>query len=529
MNELHLPWDRSALEGFLPKIISTGEADKVDLKTSFDLSDVQHQAEFLKDISAIANTYCHHYKNHGFIVFGASANSISYTTFPNNEDHLQATIDDLVKKYIGPFITTHLFIFEQDNKQLGVLVIPSSNNAPHVFIKDIHKRYVGDIYVRNGTTTSKAQPGDFVRFFSQRLEEHTYNFQQKIYDVQRQVYDLGTKLKKVKIGDLDGSIEEKKSVKLPQVAEPAGLVSELIDTILTKEEDVISKGMFNEVIKINKFLDSDVIPWDIGKEDKEMSATILSNIETESQEFWLAIISLVSKDDKGVYDDVLVKAVSYLARKIESPMSTSYTESGKSIRYYPLFISLYLISIIAVAKKKDKLLKRVLKLELKSRSHYDDPLPITYILFLIRRAGGIFHPMYSRYPQNKWIDPVATYTKQIIDKFFAPNNLLEDKEEEFYNGEYVLCLSPMDVIDKETQRPMISTPSSGNYLFMGGSAPIITRFLKNDKEWLKKVFDRPLEDLLEEFDQKAVKLSNGFWGDGFQSGAMDAAFPEKKN
>ncbi|MFA6514145.1 MAG: ATP-binding protein [Patescibacteria group bacterium] len=530
MEELHLPWDRATLEGFLPKIISTGEAGKVDLKSSFNMSDIQHQGEFLKDISAIANTYCHHYKNHGFIIFGASANSILYTTFPDNEDHLQATIDDLVKKYIGQFITTHLFIFGKDDKQWGVLVIPPSNEPPHVFIKDIHKRYVGDIYVRNGTTTSKAQPGDFARFFSQRLEEHTYNSQQKIYDVQRQISDLNIKLKKLKVrpSDVSGVAEEKKSVKSPEVIEPAGSVSELINSLLTKEEDAVSKGMFDEVNKINNFLDSDVIPWDIGKEDKEMSTAILSNIGSASQEFWSAIISLVSKDDKGVYDDVLVKVLSYLSRKIESPDGTPYTEWGKSIRYYPLFISLYLISIIAVAKKKDKLLKRVLKLELNSRSHYDEPLPITYVLFFIRRAEGIFHPMHGGYPQNRWIDPVASYTKQLIDKIFITDDPIRDKEREFYIGEYVLCLSPMDVIDKDTQKPMISTPSAGNYLFMSGSAPIITRFLKNDKEWLKKVFVRPLEDLLEEFDQKAAKMSSGFWGDGFQSGAMDAAFPEKK-
>src|SRR3989344_5060985 len=103
--ELHLPWDQDTLETLLRKVVSIGENTKVDLKRSFDLSIVQQQAELLKDISALANTYDYHYKNYGFILFGVAETEITYTTFPSNKDHLQATIDDLVKKYIGPFIT----------------------------------------------------------------------------------------------------------------------------------------------------------------------------------------------------------------------------------------------------------------------------------------------------------------------------------------------------------------------------------------------------------------------------------------
>jgi len=531
--ELHLPWDRNSLEILLRKVISTGETSKVDLKSTFDFSDVQHQAELLKDISAIANTYCPHYRNHGFIIFGAAKCNISYTTFSDNEDHLQASIDDLVNKYIGPFITSHLFIFKDLGNQWGVLVIPPTRSAPHIFIKDTHKRYRGDIYVRNGTITEKAHPGDFARFFRQHFEEHTYDFQQNIHDLQRRVLKLDKRLSKIKIlppqegKTVVGTYEKKEIIEQPKDSQT---VTEIIDNLLAREEDVVSKGLLEEVQKINNFLDSDKISWTISTADKKQSKVIFSKIETISSEFWSAIISLVLKDEKGIYDDDLVKTISYIARQNEPPSGVTYNDWGKNIRYYPLFVTLYLITIIGVAKKRDKLLKRIFKIELQSRSHYLEPHSITYMLFLIRRANNVLHPLYSGYPQQKWCDPVASYTKSFIDKILNPIDPMWDKEREFYNGEYVLCVAPMDIIEKETKKPMIGQPSSGLYVFDSSAVPIITRFLKNEKDWLQKVFERPLEELLYEFDQTAKNLgkSSGCWGSGFCYGAMDAAFPEKK-
>jgi hypothetical protein len=529
--QFHLPWNRNTLESLLHKVISTGETTKVDFKSNFDLSGNKQKAELLKDVSAFANTYDHNYRNHGFILFGVMENKIIHTSFPNNEDHLQANIDDLVNKYLGPFITTNFFIFDDGGKQWGVLVIPPTRNAPHVFIKDIHKRYRGDIYVRNGTITEKALPGDYARFFRQHLEEHTYNFQQSISDLQHQLSDLHSRLKRTekplrrRKKQIIESKEKEIAVEPSKEGQP---VTEIINDLFAKEEDIVTKGLFEEVRKINKFLKSGEIPWAISTADKKQSEEICSKIESISSEFWSAITILVLKDEKGIHDNALVKALQYLARQIEPPSGTSCTEWGANIRYYPLFIALYLISIIGVAKKRDKLLKRILKINLQGRSHYEEPLPITYILFLIRRANGVFHPFYSRYPQQKWCDPVASYTKLLIDKILNPDDPLWDKETAFYRGEFVLCITPLDILEKETKKPMIGHPSSGSYLFISSTVPILTQFLKDEREWLKKVFERPFEELLSEFDQTAMGLAPpGCWTMGFHQGALVAAFPEK--
>jgi predicted HTH transcriptional regulator len=249
-DDLHLPWDRDSLEALLRKVVSTGETTKVDLKGILDLSTVQQQAELLKDVAAFANTYSHHYRNHGFIILGATQGQLSYSAFGNDEDHLQATIDDLVNKYLRPFITTHLFIFGEGEKQWGAIVVPPTRNAPHVFYNEIHKRYRGDVYVRNGTTTEKAQSEDYARFFRQHLEEHTYEFQQSINDLQRQVLSLRAQLKKIQ--STPASRKGRRSTAADHAAESSSSqqqpkqyhsITDRIDELFAKEEDEIIKGL----------------------------------------------------------------------------------------------------------------------------------------------------------------------------------------------------------------------------------------------------------------------------------------------
>lgn len=532
---LHIPWSREELEELIKKIIPTNETNKVEFKRDYDLGNIEHKGEFLKDLSAIANTFDYDYKNHGFIVFGVSQNTITFCTFPNNEDHIQATIDTLVKEYLAPFIKTFLYIFEDKGNKWGVLVIPPSRNAPHIFIKDIHKRYKGDIYVRDGTTTSKASPMDFARFFRQHIEENNYEINYKIRNLQQDISSLSEKLKKLLKKPI--VIKEEKTVSeeiLPRgnVIEFSNdkSISEFIDETLTKEENHITKGLLNETRKINEFLISSEIAWNSFSTDRDKSHEMVSKIELVCNEYWSSIIKLMKKDDKGIYDDSLVSSINSLSIMWDAPSGISYTEAGKNIRYFPLIITLYLVFIIGVAKKKDKLLKRVLGLKLRTKSHYDEPLPISYSLFFVRSASDLIQPLYEAFPRSKWCDAIASYTNILIDKILTFDDEFIDKEAEFYKGEYVLSLSPLNIYEPVSKVFSLNRPSSGLYLFMPVANPIISKFLKEEKDWLKKVFNRSLEEIFKDFDNIAGKLaySGGCFGSGFTGGASKIAFPESK-
>jgi hypothetical protein len=529
--DIHLPWDRASLEALLRKIVETGEASKVDLKRSFEMADGPQQAEFLKDVAAIANTYNHHYRNHGFLIFGAQNNAIVGCAFPDNEDHLQARVDDLVKRYLGPFITTHIFQFSEGDKQWGAVVIPPTRSAPHVFIADIHKRVRGEVYVRSGTTTTKAQPEDYARFFRQYLEEQTYVFHENISDLRRTVTALEKRLPQSKRNLPSGADDtEFEPQSQPQTATPAPTrsLTDRINAALVKEEDLIARSLLEEARKIDGFLRSGEVPWACQVLDKQRTTETLQKIEEVCQELWLAIISLAARDEKGAYDDALLRAVSYLAKAVDPPLGVSFTELGRNLRYYPLIVALYLICITGVSKKRDKLLKKVLKLELQGRSRYDEPLPITYALFMIRRAGEFFQPLHQDHPRTRLCDPIATFIKSLTDRLLDSDDPLWDKETDFYAGECVLSISPLDSLEKATNRPMIGHPSSGLFLYASEATPIINRFLRKEIGWIQRLFDRPLDEVLAEFDKMAPQLASpGCWTTGFAGGALEAAFPDK--
>jgi hypothetical protein len=533
-NNLHTPWTRDTLKELLQKIILTTETNKIDFKRDFSLSDSKQKGEFLKDVSAIANSYDVNYQNHGFIIFGIYQNRITFCSFPGNEDHIQATIDELIREYLGSFFSTQFYIFDKEGKKWGVLVIPPTRNAPHVFIKDTSNQSRGDIYVRVGTTTSKASPVDFSRFFRQYIEEYDNGLQYKIGNLQNQISILSKKLEKRIKTDFVSKKGKELTTETTEIEQNSKSgdnkpISEVIDGILAKEESIIAKGLLQEAKKINEFLMTNEIPWDAFLKDRNFSEPLISKIEEISNEYWVSVIKLLAKDDKGLYDDCLVKSVKYLSVTWDLiPGIGSYTEAGKNIRYFPLVVTLYLIFILGVANKKDKLLKRILSIKLRTRSHYEEPLPIVYALFLIRSATNFFDPFYEQFPRGRWCDAVATYTKLLIDRILVFDDMFWDNDAEFFKGEFVLCLSPLNITELISKITIVERPSSGLYLFMPVANPVISRFLKEENDWLSKVFERPLKEILIGFDKIVGKIAyrDGCFGEGFAGGASRIVYPE---
>ena len=529
--ELHLPWDNNALESLLLKIIQTGETTKVDFKVELNLDTADQRAELLKDISAFANTYDDAYRNHGFILIGIKNNQIIGTSFPQEVDALQASLDQLIKTYIGPFIQTHVRAFNSDGKTWGVIVIPPTRKAPHVFIKDIANKYRGDIYVRRGTITEKAMPEDYPRFFRLYVDEYTYELKQQLGNLRFELNEIEKKLDLVKKEKQKALSLEKPEVDTKKVLEKKASLNLLqeIENAFFLEEDPIKHGLIKEARKIQSFLESNSIPWALQIPSREDGEKLLRNIEEISEIYWAALINIVLKDEKGKYDEAIIQSLGYLARYYEAPVGTSYNNLGINIRYYPLIVSLYIIFIVGAFKKRQTLLKKVADIELLRRSLYEEPYHIAYSLFFIRRAEEVFQTQHGGYPKSRWCDAVASYTKTLLDRKVHIDDCFWDKDANFYIGEFLLSLLPLDIIDKNTGTPIIGHPSSGLFIYINDSIPAIRRFLKNENKWVAKIFRRPFEDILKEFDETEKKLERrgGCWAEGFVSGAFETVFPEK--
>ncbi len=533
--ELHLPWDNNSLEKLLLKIVQTGETAKVDFKQTLNFDTAEQKAELLKDISAFANTYDDAYYDHGFIIVGVKQNQLIGTAFPQKDDNIQSQIDELIKNYIGPFIKTHVRIFNTENKTWGVIVIPPTRNAPHVFIRDIHNKHRGDIYIRRGTVTDKALPDDFTRFFRHHFDEYTYELRQEIKNIQSKLEEI-TKDLIVRETNKSSVTPGKDADKVIGLLEQKGTLHRKktttllheIENAFVSEEDPVKDGLIKEARKVQFFLESNSIPWDLQVRSKEEGQKLFSAIEKETETYWMALSKILLRDDKEKYDEAIIRSIGCLARYYEAPNSITYTNLGENIRYYPLIVSLYIIFMICAFKKKQSLLKAITGIELLRRSLYEESYPIAYSLFFIRRAGEVFQTQHENYPNSQWCDSVASYIKNLLERKIHIDDCLWHKDANFYIGEFLLSLLPLDIVDKNTGTPAIGHPSSGLFIYISDSIPVIRRFLKYECNWIAKIFHRPFENILREFDETAKKLATGLCrARGFVSGSFESAFSEK--
>lgn len=526
---LHIPWTNEALEKLVLDIINTGETTKLDFKGGWDISSREQKAELARDIQAMANSYDPAYRNHGFLILGAKAGQLLYAKFAEDSDKMQATVDQVLREHLGPFVSTQVRQFGSGDKMWGVIVVRPSNGAPHVFVRDAGKYNRGDVWVRVGTTSSKAEPADFGRFFRTHLEDYGREWRDEVRDVQREVERLKAELERLKIPEPKVSPAE--PVSAPQVTTkdqetpvPAPAPVSVLESVkrgFKKNADPVSAGLIEEATAVRKFLESRDIPWDVNNITKESGRAVVDKIEEKVGMFWKVLSTVVDNDDQGKYDSDIVEALSLLAFEPEVPASTTFTDFGTRIRYFPLVMSLYVVFLVGLQNKRHSLLKRVMGLTLLPKQYAEDSLPIGTALFYVRGASEIFQALRDDYPERRWCDSVGTYAQRWINLHLYPEMpKLERNKHMFYVAEFVLSVMPAAAEN-------IERPASGQFYFMSESASIIRRYLKTEGQTLKELFGENLKTALNRFDQwgQKIAVSGNCWGDGFQAGATELVFP----
>jgi hypothetical protein len=444
---IFLPWKGEELKNILHNIISSGvESTKVDFKEELKINNNREKGEFLKDISAIANSSDPRCDNFGFILIGVKPGEIVGSTFlkenKNKIDNLQAQIDQLIKEYISPFIQTHLMIFEERDKTWGVIIIPPSSMLPHVFIRDIDNKSRGDIYVRRGTTTEKAKPEDFARFFSIYIEDLRYEFQGQINNIYLNLGDIIKQNLEI-FQSKEEIIAEDKSdkIRILQKTKQFNLLEE-IDSIFFSKENQVKEEFIKRAYNINQFFVSK-FHWSISLpsdpvHSKEISKKYLDSINKEAEIYWQSLAKLMLKDNESKYNEAIINSIQIIS-DYRIPIGISINDLGLAIRYYPLVVSLYIAFIIGAYKKKDELLKKFSELKLKS-IFSKRLISILDALFEVRNAEIIFQVQHEQYPNMLWCDPIGSYIKSIFEQKINPYIddyfFLINSNKYFYIGEF---------------------------------------------------------------------------------------------
>jgi len=147
------------------------EAPKVDLKQTLDLSTKENQAEFVKDVTAIANTP----GGTGYLIIGVLDNTkcprdrfppedyiVGFS--PADPDELERQMIVALSNYCDPVpeIEFNQVLHPDTGRKIGVVTIARSAKRPHKFIRRSTGIDLQDVFIRRGTATFKASPEEII-------------------------------------------------------------------------------------------------------------------------------------------------------------------------------------------------------------------------------------------------------------------------------------------------------------------------------------------------------------------------------
>ncbi|OKS85837.1 AlbA family DNA-binding domain-containing protein [Mucilaginibacter polytrichastri] len=152
---------------------SEAENPKIDCKAKwYDLKQESQIHEFLKDTSAIANTF----GLDGYIIIGYDTKSQNFTDSYVKDSNLkdESEIMGIIARHVESVYTVNVYDIMFEDHKLSVIHIPPSLYKPHV-IKN-YKRFKQDkitdhlqrIFVRKGTTTAIANKNDLELMYYDR-------------------------------------------------------------------------------------------------------------------------------------------------------------------------------------------------------------------------------------------------------------------------------------------------------------------------------------------------------------------------
>jgi hypothetical protein len=524
--ETILPWSLRDLESMLRELIALGsEIPKADFKTEIELGNAEKNAELLKDITAIANTYDDHYADHGFLIYGAKPKAITGAKCTEtNTDTLQGNIEQLLRENISPMVQIHVFGFEEKNgDKWGVIVIPPRSFKPYMFFKEIQcqqdrarTRKKGDWFVRKGSTTVHGLPEDLALINQRQTElllepmrDSIRNLQQRVAKTEEQYGNAIFKLVAQAVSTAtptpyQGLVElEERNAEIG-IALGLDLPTRLKKKLRTPQ-DALEDDLVTEAKNLQIFLESSNtdISWTPQPNNPEENKKIIETIEEKTRELQVSVAIIVLNDDKRVYEEALLRALRILVKHVYPPNGTPFNRLGEAVRYYSIGIILYTIFVCGVYANRGDLLRKILSIPLrhKERAVTSD---ITEIFFSWYEIRVLINDTLAQ----KRCEPILDRVRETISSNIG-EMLSERSESEYYfPGEFVLALTRIDREMTEGGDVERRMPFSGLYLYMHEARDVIAAFLIEAPDWFGTLYNHPITEILDMFDRNAHKTES---------------------
>ena len=133
----------------LEELLRMGEGEKLDYKQEFNLDTETKKKEFVKDVTAIANTK----GGRGYLVFGV-ADKTREVIGISGKHPSEETVFQVISTRCDPPVPVRYEEIIYKGKKIIVLTIFKSSQRPHQILQ------TGTFYIRRGSTTDIARRGE---------------------------------------------------------------------------------------------------------------------------------------------------------------------------------------------------------------------------------------------------------------------------------------------------------------------------------------------------------------------------------
>lgn len=334
------------------------EGSKLDFKRQLNLTG-NDLGEFLKDVLAIVNTDDpEHFRDYGFLLLGVNDDGTLHGLDPQLDvAGLGNRIDQLLREYVSPVPTVHVATGLQHGQgQYAALVIPASQQQPHMIVRNTGTARRGDWWVRSGKHAVLAGPEDYQRVL------------RKVVD--RAVAPLGDR-----IGQVSGALEalERRfdnqflvtmTGKRPDAADVPGVTTAML----------MREGRIPEEVVLARHLEGTVREFQQqfaelyrGYTEQQLYAARhdlaawrerIGALEALSRPLGEALGTAVMYQDGTLDEDVFSALLTVCDTVSASAYGSTWDSLGRE-RAYPLVVLLFTVFVAAVKAGQGTLLRRI--------------------------------------------------------------------------------------------------------------------------------------------------------------------------
>jgi len=519
----------------LQMLIKLGvEEERLDYKSEYNLSDskgTKDKVELVRDIVGMVNTYG------GYIVLGVHEvkNSTGKRFSPKGMSPEACTFLDVsdLRQQVEAYVTERIEIqfklhtlSEYDNQTFGVIFVPPSRNSPIIFSNagqytdksgpNIRNRtlfYAGDVVVRKGASTEKADQSDMRRIISEIRQREKGRWTEEILGMR----DL--------VQRLDQLITILSSGSLTSFEQPQGITTRSSDsfdeTLFYLSPSVIPDNIStllenNRILTVQRYINKapSIFFQHVENVNLDDNNEVL---ETRDNRLWpildglLAIgVTCIEYKQWDLFDTIqqAFYRICYEAEKSKAIALSQSSAINKILIWQEVMLRVYTLGGMLVYRAHWQQVKKLVQQEIEWDNYYRSYYWSRYILTMASRAHQL--------EKQGWLPPVLSYVEkqQWISNFF-----MSDKDQIINSVCQFDFLQCVYTSIKETGEIDVarSYPSFGLY-YKYRTEPIIVKLIIPGilRESISNLSDDQLATLIRDLDLNTARIfmMNSAWDAG---------------